>query len=276
LTGARDASETVRLSAIDRERFGVVTARSPLVTAAALPDVLAYCQEHGVEMLVARCDAADLSAAHAVEGCGGRLMDALVYFQRDLVRYPIPGEPPLVSVRVAGAGDAEAVCRVAAEGFRGYGGHYHADRRLDRAACDETYADWARRSCLHAEVAEAVLVAEVEGRVAGFLTLRSNGPDEAEIVLNAVLPAFQRGGIYRCLVVEAMRWSRQRGAARLVISTQLTNVPVQKAWVRLGFEPSRAYYTFHVWFERPAAGGGVAGTGSTGGDPRVDTPSQPR
>jgi hypothetical protein len=34
----------------------------------------------------------------------------------------------------------------------------------------------------------------------------------------------------------------------MLISTQITNVAVQKVWTRLGFEPSRSYYTFHKWF----------------------------
>lgn len=243
---AGDDTGLVRLSDLDHRRFGIVTARAALVRAHDVPRVLDFCRAHRVELLVARCDANDFAGAHALEGCGGRLMDALVYFARDLERTPIPDEPAC-AIRTAGPEDATSVSHVAAEGFRGYGGHYHADPRLDRAACDEAYADWARRSCLDLAVAEAVLVAELGGELAGFLTLRRNGPAEAEIVLNAVLPAHQRGGVYRRLMLAALRWSRERGVSRVIVSTQLTNVAVQKAWVRLGFEPSRSYYTFHVW-----------------------------
>ena len=35
----------------------------------------------------------------------------------------------------------------------------------------------------------------------------------------------------------------------MVLSTQVTNLAVQKVWSRLGFEPSRSYYTFHLWFD---------------------------
>jgi ribosomal protein S18 acetylase RimI-like enzyme len=142
------------------------------------------------------------------------------------------------------------VAEIAAAAFAGYGGHYHADPRLDRAAADATYSDWARRSCAVPGVADRVWVVEDEGEVAGFLTLRVNGPAETEIVLNAVHPDRQRRGLYGRLVAAALAASLDRGAERCIVSTQLTNVPVQKSWVRLGFEPAYAFHTFHLWLDR--------------------------
>ncbi len=243
-----EMSAPISLSAIDQARFGMVVARSAAFTARSLPDVLSFCRDHTVRMLVARCDASDFAAIHAIEAAGGRLMDVLVYYARHLSgRVELP--EPRHAVRPGLPADASAVRWVAAESFRGYGGHYHADPRLDRAKCDETYADWAHRSCVSREVADRVFVAEDAGRVVGFLTLRHNSPVEDEVPLNAVLPSHQRGGVYRSLMAGALASSRDRGVERLIISTQMTNVPVQKAWVRMGFEPSRSHFTFHLWFD---------------------------
>lgn len=239
------------LSPIDRERFGVVTAREPSFTAAAVPELVRFCETHRVEMLVARCPAEDLAAAQAMEAAGGRLMDTLVYWARALDR-PFPEERPPAAVRPLRAGDAPEVARVAAGAFRGYFGHYHADPRLDRAKADAVYVSWAERSCLDPSAASKVLVAEHEGRVAGFLTLLPRGDDELEIILNGVDPALQRHGIYRGLVLAAMHEARADGKRSLVVSTQLINLGVQKTWARLGFELSRSYHTFHLWFDRAA------------------------
>jgi len=46
-----------------------------------------------------------------------------------------------------------------------------------------------------------------------------------------------------------MEWSLSKGVRRMVVSTQVINIAVQKTWVRLGFEPIRGYYTFHKWFD---------------------------
>lgn len=242
----------VSLSALDRERFGVVTARDPAFTAETLGETLRYCADHAVQMLIARCAADDLRAAQAMEAAGGRLMDTLVYYARALDR-PFPEDRPATPVRALRPDDVPAVRRVAAESFRGYFGHYHADPRLDRGKCDETYASWAERSCVDVSAASKVLVAEHEGRVAGFLTLLAHGPEEQEIVLNGVDPSLQRHGIYRALVLAAMHEARGAGARRLEVSTQLINLGVQKTWTRLGFELARSYYTFHRWADAAPA-----------------------
>lgn len=238
------------LSPIDKERFGIVTARDPHVTAETLGAALEYCRANRVELLIARCAADDLGVAQSLESAGGRLMDTLVYYSRSLDA-PLPEGACAVPIRPARPEDAAGVRRVASESFRGYRGHYHADPRLERERCDEIYPSWAHRSCVEPGVATRVLVADHEGRIAGFLTMLERGPDEQEIVLNGVEPRLQRHGIYRSLVVSAIGAAHADGAKRLGVSTQLTNVAVQKVWVRLGFELSRSYYTFHLWLSPP-------------------------
>jgi ribosomal protein S18 acetylase RimI-like enzyme len=241
----------VTLSAIDKERFGIVTAKDPLFAVGTLQDTLRFCQENAVQMLIARCAADDLPAAQAMEKAGGRLMDTLVYYFRNLDR-PFPEQDPNVPVRSLRPGDAPGVSRVAVESFRGYIGHYHADPLLDRAKCDEVYVSWAERCCVDRTLASTVLVAESGDRVAGFLTILERSAEEQEIILNGVDPAVQRRGIYRALAVAAMSHARSNGAKRLTASTQLINTVVQRTWSKLGFEQLQAYYTFHLWFDPSA------------------------
>ena len=79
--------------------------------------------------------------------------------------------------------------------------------------------------------------------------MRLNETDEGEGVLFGVHPSFEGRGIYWSFMVYAMNWCRNRGAARIVVSTQITNTAVQKVWARLGFEVVRSFYTFHLWFD---------------------------
>jgi GNAT superfamily N-acetyltransferase len=167
---------------------------------------------------------------------------------RNLIKPPLPADTGKVPIRPVRPGEDEQVREVAAGSFRGYFGHYHADPRLDRRLCDEAYVSWAQRSCLSREVAHEVLVAEVDGRVAGMATLRLNDAEEGEGVLLGVAPAAQGQGVYRSSMIRALEWCRAQGASRMVVSTQITNLAVQKVWTRVGFEPSLAYYTFHKWF----------------------------
>jgi GNAT superfamily N-acetyltransferase len=239
----------VHLSAIDAERFDIRVARASRVTTETLPAVLGFCRTNGAVLLIARCQCSELGAAQAMEREGFSLMDTLLYCTRDLTRLPLPSDTGSIPIRFFRPGEEEAVRVVAAESLRGYFGHYHADDRLDRAQCDAAYVSWALRSCTSREVADDVLVAEWKGNVVGFFTLRLNSPDEGEAVIGGVLPSMQGHGVYRSFIVQGMAWCASKGAKRMLVSTQVTNVAVQKVWARLGFEPSHAYYTFHKWFD---------------------------
>jgi len=242
---------SVCLSAIDEERFGVKTARTPLVTLDTLPAALDFCNANNVVLLIARCLTTELPVAQAMEREGFNLMDTLVHYARNLVKPPIPSDTCEVPIRPIRAGEEDIVKSVAKEAFRDYYGHYHADERLERSKCDEAYVSWAFRSCVSKDVADDVLVADPDDSIVGFATLRLNTPEEGEGVLFAIAPRAQGRGIYRSFMIHGMQWLKSKGAARMVVSTQITNIAVQKVWARVGFEPDKSYYTFHKWFDRP-------------------------
>jgi GNAT superfamily N-acetyltransferase len=234
----------IALSPLDTERWGVVTAKMSPVQVEQLPGALDFCQQNQVAFLIARCPVADLRAVQAMEQQGFLLMDTLLYFVRDLTALPpLPDE-----IRPVRAADAESVRNLAAQAFQNYLGHYHADERLDRAACNAVYESWAYRSCQSKQVADEVLVFEANGHLSGFITIKRQGA-VGEGPLYGVDPAAQGQGIGRALMIGALHWLKSHGAQRMVMSTQVTNVSSQKVWVRLGFEPSHAEYTFHKWFD---------------------------
>ena len=236
----------LRRSPLDEARFGVTAARADGVTAADLPALLAFCAAEQVRLLMVRTTDATPAGAQAFEEAGFRLMDTLVYYERVLDdSLPVPALP----LRSAYPQDASAVAALAAEAFRDYGGHYHADSRLPRSLCDGVYVSWAERSCAVAGVADAVLLAEDAGQLLGFVTLRLNSPQEGEVPLYGVHPAAQGRGIGRSLIAGALAWFKARGAARMVISTQITNMASQHVWIRCGFAPLSAHYSFHRWFD---------------------------
>lgn len=240
---------TIALSELDKARFGHRTAKALNVTTERLPGVMAFCREHRVELLIARCSAVDIRAAQAMERAGFQLMDTLVYYARSLTGPP-PASTGQISVRLARAGDEDAVAAVAAEAFHDYGiGHYHADPRLDRRACDAVYVSWARALCHARGESSEMLVAEDGAAMIGFLGLRLNDPMEGEGVLNGVVRAAQGRGVYGSLLTEGLEWCGRRGAQRFVISTQLNNWRVQRVWARLGLALTEACYTFHKWFD---------------------------
>ena len=241
--------ETVTFSEIDSQRFGVRVARAQ-IGPENLSRVLDCCTAERIDLLIARCATSDLATAQNMETRGFSLMDTLLYYRFDLTKRAIPEDTGEFPVRRLQPGDEEQVRMVATAAFKGYMGHYHADRRLDRRQCDEAYASWAERSCLPKTAADEVLVAEHNYKVVGFATLRLNSPQEVEGLLFAVAPDWQGRGICRSFMIHSLQWCRSQGAQRMIISTQVGNVSMQKVWCRVGFEPSHSYYTFHKWFSR--------------------------
>lgn len=232
---------------LEAARFGVVAARVTDAQA-SMAEIDAAARAKGVQMLTTRVDVGDLSRVHGLEEAGYRLMDTLVYYSRDLDGVPDPAPSPEGEVlRPATSADAPAVGQVAQAAFAGYFGHYHADPRLDDAAADAAYVEWAETSVKIASPRRPAIVAVQTNRIVGFSTLCINSDAEIEIVLNAVHPDVQRRGLYRRLIEHGLAAGRAAGCIRAILSTQINNYAVQRVWSRIGFVHDHSLYTFHKW-----------------------------
>jgi ribosomal protein S18 acetylase RimI-like enzyme len=231
----------VTLNTLETQRFGAVCARAVEVSAAECPALDQFCAEHQVAMLTTRIATSDTACAQALEAAGHRLMDTLVYFERSLpAHWPAPPH-----VRPAEAADADAVAHIARAAFTNYMGHYFADPRLDSRAATEAMVEWALGGL--GSAAPYWLWADDAG-VAGFLMGALLPDGSADIVLNAVHPQRQRGGVYAALVQQACVRFAALGCPRVEVSTQIQNTAVQKVWARHGFTPFKSLYTFHKWY----------------------------
>jgi RimJ/RimL family protein N-acetyltransferase len=240
----------IYLSDFDTKRFGIKIARCLMEEPGEIATVNSFCQKNNVAMIIIRCKTSCIKTVQALEADGCRLMDTLLYYRRHLIKTPVPEENKILLIRDIKSGEESAVQSVAARAFQGYMGHYHSDSRLPTTLCDEGYISWAYNSCKLKELADIVMVAEIDGRVAGFHSLRMNDSEEGEAVLTCVAPEYQGMGIYREFEIRGMNWCLKQGAQSIVLSTQVTNIAVQKVWARLGFELSHSYYTFHRWFDK--------------------------
>jgi GNAT superfamily N-acetyltransferase len=239
----------IALSAIDRERFGVVTAKTTLDGSEPVPELMQWCGAHGVQMLIARCATTELAQVQQLEQAGCFLTDTLVYFQKRHIAHQDVALPDGYTTRLATAADAEAVGVLAGLTFEGYFGHYHVDARLDKRDADLVYSSWAANSCGNPAVADAVVLIEHGGRIAAFATVKVHSAQEFEGVLFGVHPGHQGKRLYHALMQLTQNWARERAISHMIVSTQVTNLSVQKVWCRQGFEPARSYYTLHKWFD---------------------------
>lgn len=232
---------------LETARFGIESARLTAEEPDQVPGLVEAARSAGVRLLITRIPVVATGLLHALEHSGFRLMDTLVYYERDLERNPPDASLFDARVRPATAADRDRLAAVAHDAFRGYVGHFHADPGLDSAEADAAYVDWARRSLEEPGVADAVVVGEVDGVVSAFGTFREEADGRCDFALAGVAAPAQRGGLYRAIAASGILWAGQRGCRVFQSSTQLPNVGVQKVWVRLLMEPARAYHTLHRW-----------------------------
>ena len=245
-------SSILRYSEVDSSGFGIRIARADLRDADEVRAMVASAQEDEIELAIVRCPADSIAVAQAMEECGGRIMDALVYYNRSASALPDVDPDWGQQVRVATSGDVPSISAIAGASFERYPSHFHADPRLDPSRARDAYVSWATRSVLLPEVADEVVVAEREGTIEGFMTLRCTPDGTGLIPIGGVRPECRKRGLYRALLSTCMRRLAKADMKKITVSTQVTNAAVQKVWVRLGFEPSRAVFTFHYWRRRNA------------------------
>jgi len=215
---------------------------------------------HGYDHVTARINAFDILSAQVVEKLGFSLMDTNVKYGIDLKRSPVQkfegskleiegltyevvpcpcGLPELVDI----ARTSWSQTKVAIDRF-------HADKKLPEELADSVYTDWLENS-LSGELADYLIVPRVNGKAVGFLTLRRHEDSVGDtnigmLVLAAVDPSMRGRNVYTNMISSGLRVLK-READIAETGTQVTNYPVQKAWVQLGLKQVSTTYTFHKW-----------------------------
>ena len=121
-----------------------------------------------------------------------------------------------LQVRQAGAG---AVCAEVLAALPDWFGH------------PDSVADYVESADTHPTV-----VATVDGRDCGILTLRVHTPYAAEIVVMGVLPEQHRSGIGRSMLTAAESWLAERDITYLQVKTLSPRSPDE------GYAATRAFY----------------------------------
>lgn len=125
---------------------------------------------------------------------------------------------------------------------------FYFDARFPRPLCDRLYEEWIERSCRG--WAEVVLVAELGGEPAGYLSCHHEADASSRIGLVAVADGARGSGLGAELVREAQRRVQSEGRVPCRVATQARNVAAQRLYQRHGFLTEEV----GVWYHRWAAG----------------------
>lgn len=233
----------------DSELFGMRAARLDLLDASGpyaearlrkrdlLASVLRQCRDTGVRHLSARVSSGDLSTIHVLEEAGFELLDGIQTLLMLLDGFRTPAPP---GTRLFEPGDLPQVLEIGRTAF--IFDRFHADPALTSAVADQVHESWTRNCCL-GTAADAVVVAEQDGRVASFVTCRADG--EKGIIVLVATAAWARGrGAARRASLAALHWFAGEELKVVEVGSQLSNVPAVRLYQDLGFRLAGTSFTF--------------------------------
>lgn len=99
----------------------------------------------------------------------------------------------------------------------------------------------------------------VVGQVRGMVHLQPDGPSQLYIDNLGVAPDYQRRGIARALLREALCWGREVGCEEAWVATELDNQPARALYgsIRNAPEEAVAYFTLDIGALGQAPGTGL-------------------
>jgi GNAT superfamily N-acetyltransferase len=194
------------------------------------PDSFAY----------AKVGCTDIAGIKALEAIGFNLVDTNTQFDR--LR---SGEWPEVNladgygVRMAEPSDAEAVEKVAAGSF--VWTRFHLDPLVPDEMAGDIKGRWAT-NFFKGKRGDWMIVPTFEGKAVGFNQLLTK--DDALIIdLIAVEPSHQGKGLATAMIKFAAdycgKWQR------MLVGTQVSNIPSIRTYEKLGFRMCGSSYVFH-------------------------------
>jgi len=194
----------------------------------------------GIGLAMCRLPEGD-PAIPLLAAAGFRPVEALLTFEGPLSD---DAEMP-AGVRAASEADVTDCRAIAATAF--CFDRFHTDPAIDDGAADALKAQWIENDLRGR--ADAVLVAETDGALAGFNACLMSG-ETAVIDLIAVKPAAQARGIGRALVAGAL--AHYGGRARtLRVGTQETNHASRRLYEAFGLQVVARAVTLH-WTPGPS------------------------
>lgn len=131
--------------------------------------------------------------------------------------------------------------------------HEGFERALGRELFQLVYPDWKAsneaylRSLCESNECERVLVAEVQGSVAGFIHYEVvPNKSSGRLGLNAVHPRWQRHGVASAMYERVLQILRERGSRFVQVGTggDTAHIPARAAYEKCGFSPIPVVHYF--------------------------------
>lgn len=198
-----------------------------------------WCNRERIQCVYLLAGSDDDATVHAAEKSGFYLTDMRVTLECHTPRETVM--PQMIRpVHEADVAEISALaCRSHSDS------RFYHDPHFSRERCDALYATWAEKSC-HG-YADAVFVAEQQGRVAGYITCH-NDKVSGRIGLIGVAEWARGGGLGRDLIEASFHFFAKLELNLVTVVTQGRNIGAQRLYQRNGFVIRSLELWYHRWF----------------------------
>ena len=153
-----------------------------------------------------------------------------------------------IEIMTGSKNDTQLLKELSSEIFSQYHGHYHHNPFLDSELCNELYSDWAGNLVTKKTMADVVFICKVNGRAAGFSSLKINRKGIAIAGLLGVMPTYRKMGIGKWLHIKRFEWCLLQGIDRIHVETGINNKPYIHLLNHIGYTYHSANHIFH-WID---------------------------
>jgi dTDP-4-amino-4,6-dideoxy-D-galactose acyltransferase len=231
----------------DSNFFGYRIARITVdrLSQETIEPIMAWCNSHHIDCLYFLADALDAATARLAEDNRFRFVDIRATFEKQFQGELVGGDRVFQGViRLSTPDDIPALRAIARVGHRD--SRFYYDSNFPVALSDALYETWIEKSCNG--YANAVLVAQVQGHAAGYVSCHLLDQTRGQIGLVGVSADWQGNGLGQELVNESLRWFIQQGVTRITVVTQGRNSQAQRLYQRCGFLIRSLQLWYHRWF----------------------------
>jgi dTDP-4-amino-4,6-dideoxy-D-galactose acyltransferase len=231
----------------DSEFFGRRIARvhACRLTAGSAAAISEWANAHAIECLYFAANPADAVTLRLAPEFGFDLIDLRVTLACAVAGWTFePAQIP--ATRLAEVDDVDALRQIARVSHRE--SRFYQDGRFDERRCDELFATWIAKSC--DGYADVVLVADLDGTPAGYITGRIESGNHGTIGLVGIDPSRRRQGCGRALLTSMLEWFVERGIQQVSVVTQGRNADALSFYQSHGFDVVRIEPFYHRWSPR--------------------------
>lgn len=207
--------------------------------------VMTWCDSHGIDCFYFLADADDEVTVKLADDNEFRLVDIRVTLERQLDNVSVVDDRMIQGVvRPCTPDDVPALRAIARVSH--HDSRFYYDSNFPASLCDALYETWIEKSCNG--YADAVLVAELQGRPAGYISCHLLDQTKGCIGLFGIGTDSQGRGLGRKLINESLHWFSEQGMRKVEVVTQGRNCKAQRLYQRCGFLTKSVQLWYHKWF----------------------------